>query len=62
MRSGNQRQRHNQGTLTIDGEIKTFQDEIKFKQYLFLNPALQKTLEGEFQSEEVNQTQRKHKE
>jgi hypothetical protein len=30
---------------TIDGENKIFQEKFKFKQYLFINPTLQKILE-----------------
>ena len=31
-------------SVTINGENKLFQDKNKFKQYLYINPALQKIL------------------
>jgi hypothetical protein len=39
-------------SINIDGETKIFQDKIKFKQYLFTNPALQRILEGKLQHKE----------
>jgi hypothetical protein len=33
-------------SINIDGETKIFQDKIKIKQYLSINPALQRILEG----------------
>jgi hypothetical protein len=44
-------------SITIDGEMKIFHDETKFKQYLSPNPALQRTLEGKHQHKEGNYTQ-----
>ena len=42
--------------FTIDGENKIFQDKNKFKQYIAINQALQKILEGKSQIKEVNNT------
>ena len=33
-------------SITIDGEMKIFQDKTKFKQYLTINPALQPIIGG----------------
>ena len=38
-----------------------FHDKIKFKQYLYTNPALQKILEEKLQPKEANYTQEKKK-
>ena len=42
--------------VTTDEENKTFYDTVKFKQYLFTNPALHKVLEGKPGPKEVNYT------
>ena len=36
-------------SITIDGEDKIFYHKIRFKQYLFTNPALEETLEEKSQ-------------
>ena len=41
-------------SITIDGKSKIFHVKATFKQYLYTNPALQKVLEGQLQSQEVN--------
>ena len=42
---------------TIDRESKVFHGKTKFNKYLFKKQALQKGVEGKFQSEGVNHTQ-----
>jgi hypothetical protein len=41
-------------SITIDGETKVFHDKIKFKQYLCMNPALQKIIKGKHQNKDRN--------
>jgi hypothetical protein len=36
-------------SITIDGEIKIFHDKCKLTQYLSLNPALQRRIDGKHQ-------------
>ena len=40
----------------MDGENKIFHGKVKFKQYLVINPVLQKVLEGKLQYKKVNNT------
>lgn len=40
--------------VTINGENKTSLDKVKFKQYLLINRAPEKVLEGKLQTKEVN--------
>jgi hypothetical protein len=42
--------------ITIDGEIKIFHDINKFTQYLSINPALQRIIDGKLQHKEGNYT------
>jgi hypothetical protein len=44
-------------SITIEGKWRTLHDKKKLKQFLSTNPALQKILENELQSEKVNYTQ-----
>jgi hypothetical protein len=44
-------------SITIDGKNKIFYDKTKFKQYLSINPALQKILERKLQYKEASYTQ-----
>jgi hypothetical protein len=39
-------------SINIDGETKIFQDKTKSKQYLSINPALQRILEGKLHQKE----------
>ena len=41
-------------SITIDGETKVFQDKTKFKNYLSINPALQRIIDGKHQHKEGN--------
>jgi hypothetical protein len=41
-------------SITTDGETKVFHDKIKFTQYLFTNPALQRIIKGNLQHKEEN--------
>jgi hypothetical protein len=43
-------------SITIDGEIKIFHDKSKVKQYLSINPALQRIVEAKHQQKEGNYT------
>jgi hypothetical protein len=43
-------------STTIDGETKIFHDKIKFSQYLSINPALQRIIDGKHQHKEGNCT------
>jgi hypothetical protein len=43
-------------SITIDGETKVFCDIIKFKQYLSMNPALQRIIKGKHQHKDRNYT------
>ena len=43
-------------SFTIDGENKIFNDKNRFKQYVSINPDLQKVLEGKPQPKEANYT------
>jgi hypothetical protein len=48
-------------SITIDGETKIFHDKIKFTQYLFINPTLQRIIDGKVQHKEGNYTLEKAK-
>jgi hypothetical protein len=41
-------------SITIDGETKVFHDKTKFTQYLYMNPALQRIINGKLQHKEGN--------
>jgi hypothetical protein len=41
--------------ITTDGENKTIHNKTKFKQYISINPTLQKVLEGKLQPKKVIQ-------
>jgi hypothetical protein len=43
-------------SITIDRENKIFHDKTKFIQYLSINPALQKIIDGKHQHKEGNNT------
>ena len=43
-------------SITIDGETKIFHDKTKFTQYLSINPALQRIIDGKHQHKEGNYT------
>jgi hypothetical protein len=43
-------------SITIDGGNKVFHNETKFTQYLSMNQALQRIIEGKFQHNEGNST------
>ena len=43
-------------SITIDGETKVFHDKTKFTQYLSMNPALQRIIDGNLQHKEGNYT------
>jgi hypothetical protein len=43
-------------SITIDGETKVFHDKAKFTQYLSMNPALQRIIEGKHQQKDGNYT------
>jgi hypothetical protein len=45
--------------ITIDGESKVFHDKTKFKQYLSMNPGLQRIIKGKPQHKEGNYALRK---
>jgi hypothetical protein len=44
-------------SITIDGKIKILYNKTKFKQYLSINPVIQKILEAKLQYKEGNYTQ-----
>jgi hypothetical protein len=48
-------------SITIDAENKTFHDKTKFTQYLSINPALQRILDGKHKNKERNYTLEKSK-
>jgi hypothetical protein len=41
-------------SITVDGETKIFHDKTKFTQYLSINPALQRIIDGKHQHKEGN--------
>jgi hypothetical protein len=43
-------------SITIDGENKIFHDKTKFIQYLSINPAVQRIIDGNHQHKEENYT------
>jgi hypothetical protein len=43
-------------SITIDKETKIFHDKTKFTQYLSINPALQRIIDGKHQQKEGNYT------
>jgi hypothetical protein len=43
-------------SIAIGGEIKIFHDKMKFTQYVFTNPALQKIIKGKLQHKDGNYT------
>jgi hypothetical protein len=43
-------------SIIVDGENKIFHDKTKFNQYISINPALQRILEGKFQHNERSYT------
>jgi hypothetical protein len=49
-------------SITIDGETKVFHDKTKFTQYISINPALRRILEGKHQHKEGNYTLEKKQE
>jgi hypothetical protein len=46
-------------SITIDGETKIFHGKIKVKQYLSINPALQRIIDGKHQHKKGNYTLKK---
>jgi hypothetical protein len=48
-------------SITIDGETKVFHDKTKFTQYLSINPALRRIIDGRHQFKEANYTLEKAK-
>jgi hypothetical protein len=48
-------------SITIDGETKVFHDKTKFIQYLSMNPALQKIINGKHQHKDGNYTLEKER-
>jgi hypothetical protein len=48
-------------SITIDGENKIFHNKTKFTQYPFINPALQRIIDGKLQHKEGNYTPEKTK-
>ena len=46
-------------SITIDRETKVFHDKTKFTQHLFINPALEKIIDGKHQHKERNYTLKK---
>jgi hypothetical protein len=44
-----------------DGQNKIFNDRVKFKQYLSINPALEEVIEGKFQHQETYNPQENKK-
>ena len=46
-------------SITIDGETKVFHDKTKFTQYLSMNPALQRIIQGKLKQKEGNDTREK---
>jgi hypothetical protein len=48
-------------SITIDGETMIFHDKTKFTQYLSINPALQRIIDGKLQYKEGNYTLHKAK-
>jgi hypothetical protein len=43
-------------SINIDGETKIFHDKMKFTQYLFTNPALQRIIDRKLQHNKGNYT------
>jgi hypothetical protein len=43
-------------SITIDGETKIFHNKTKFTQYMSINPALQRIIDGKLQHKEGNYT------
>jgi hypothetical protein len=43
-------------SITVDGETKVFHDKTKFTQYLSVNPALQRKIQGKHQHKDGNYT------
>jgi hypothetical protein len=41
-------------SITIDGETKILHNKTKFKQYISMNPALQRIIKGKLQHKEGN--------
>jgi hypothetical protein len=41
-------------SVTIDGEAKVFHDKTKFRQYLSMNPALQRMIKGKLKHKDGN--------
>jgi hypothetical protein len=43
-------------SITIDGETKIIHEKTKFTQYIFINPALQRIIDGKLQHKKGNYT------